>query len=430
MTTAIARNQPRQQAPAGQAGKAGPLPVVVTNPNFAGSKAGASQPREPQAMAFATDGPLEPSPTASTVATRANPPAPKPLGAKPPRSYPITNPVPESREGARPSRRAVALLADANQHAQTAKTEAQFTNLVQRCRHVLAIDNSKTVVKYSKQLASWALNRRGELRADEGRRDEALTDFADALAMDPTRWRAIHNRGVLLAQSGDFAEAFDAFNATIELNPKFAKAYSNRASLYVQAGDFESALEDYSLAITADPDLAIAHKGQGRVCHMLGQMERALRHLDAAVLLAPRDASVAGCRADLLVDMGRYNAARLAYADAIRLDPNLASAYRNLSWLQSTCPDRRYAAPTEAVANANKALELSGVEDDISLDTLAAALASAGDFRGATEAIRRAIELAPASDQPVYIERLSLYESGKAFTSEPVQQAGFESPRR
>ena len=339
------------------------------------------------------------------------------------------NPVPPKSTGSAPSQRAVALLFEANQAAQTAATEQELTRVVQRCRHVLAIDNSADAMRYSHQLASWALNKRGELRADAGQNTEAMTDFADALAMDPSRWRAIHNRAVLMAQAGKYAEAFDAFNATIELNPKFAKAYSNRASLYVQAGDFRSAMVDYTKAISIDPDLPVAHKGQGRVCHMLGRMEQALQHLEAAALLAPSDASIATCRADLLVDMGRYAAATEGYRQAIAIDAGHAGAYRNLAWLQATCPDRRFQNAQEAVANAEKAIDLLDAKDDISLDTLAAAQAAGGDFKAAIATVKKALAVAAQEDQPVYTERLSLYESGQPFFSSPVtkvSQAGYE----
>lgn len=340
----------------------------------------------------------------------------------------LPNPVAPRGTDEAPTQRAVAILADANQFAATAETEEEFTQLVQRCRHVLAIDRSQAAIDYSNQLASWALNKRGELRADAGSEEEAVVDFQDAIRMNGQCWRAVHNLGVLHAQAGRFAEAFDAFNATIDMNDQFAKAYSNRASLYVQAGDFQAALDDYQQAISVDPDLAIAHKGRGRVCHMLGRMQAALQHLDAAALLDPNDASTATCRADLLVDMGRYAAAKLGYHKAIELDPELPNAYRNLAWLQATCPDERFRNGEQAVLNAGHALELLGEEDDISLDTLAAAQAATGDFEVAIETLKRAIELAPASDDQVYDERLSLYKEGKPFRIAPVdqvQQAGY-----
>ncbi|MEM1304859.1 MAG: tetratricopeptide repeat protein [Planctomycetota bacterium] len=335
-------------------------------------------------------------------------------------SAPSNEPTVAQTTSAKPSERAVEILAKACDDAARAQSVEDFSLVVQQCRHVLAIDRAAAVVNYAEELGAWALNKRGELRADAGETADALTDFNEALRMDGTRWRARHNRGVLMAQSGKYEDAFEDFNDVIEQSPKFAKAYSNRASLYVQAGEFDAAMSDYRRAISLDPDLAVAHKGRGRVCHMLGKMDDALRHLDAAMLLAPEDAHVASCRADLLVDTGRYGQAVEGYRQAIALDAELATAYRNLAWLEATCPNERYRDGEAAVGHAKQALALTGKTDGVSLDTLAAAHAAAGDFDSAVSFARQAMATASADDTPAYAQRLQLYESRQPFVSSPI----------
>lgn len=396
-----------------------PSPLVVMNPQAMGPVRQA-QPAAPQRLAMT---PAK-QPTASAELRAGNLVLPNPVEIA--ESVKKQQPVQETTP------RAAVLLAEAHQLARTAEVEDQYSRIVQQCRHVLAIDDSPMAVQYSNELASWAMNKRGECKADQGREEEAMTDFVEAIRMNHACWRAHHNRGVLMAQAGQFADAFDAFNKTIELNPEFAKAFSNRASLYVQAGEFQRSLADYKQAISLDPDLVVAHKGRGRVCHVLGQMEQALRHYDAAALLEPSDPTIATCRADLLVDMGRYSQAAEGYTSAISLDPADAIAHRNLAWLLATCPDNSYCDGNLALKHAQRALELTGQQDDISLDTLAAAQAAMGDFTAAVATIKQAIELAPASDQAEYTYRLELYQASKPFRCEPagVVQAGFSTETR
>lgn len=333
----------------------------------------------------------------------------------------VENPVTAQGPEARPSRdKAVEYLTRASQLSQTATTEEQYTQVLQLCRSALAIDNSENVQRYSNELAGWALNRRGETKADRGESREAMLDFEDALRLDPQRWRAIHNRGVIAAQEGRFAEAFDDFNRTLELNPKFAKAYSNRAALFVQAGDFQSALDDYQQAITYDPELAIAHKGRAKVCHLMGDFEGALRHFDAAMMLAPEDATIVNYRGDLQCDIGRYSDAARSYRQAIELDPNLADAYRNLAWLAATCPNQELRNPQAAMALANKMMELVPQPGDLEHDTLAAAFAIAGDFPRAIAEMDKAIELSPAEGVENYKWRRQLYEQQRPYITEPT----------
>ena len=340
-------------------------------------------------------------------------------------SNPVAPPQPVAEK---PSQKSVELLSEANQLAASATTEEDYTAVVQACRHVLAIENAPVAVAYSHDLASWALNRRGELKTDQGRIKEALLDFNDALRLDPKRYRAIHNRGVLAAQAGRFADAFDDFNKTIELNPEYAKAYSNRGALYVQAGEMQKASADYRQAIALDPDLAVAHKGRGRVCHLLGQFELALQHLDAAARLAPEDARIVNNRGDLLSDMGRYRGAMTDYQTAIQLAPAFADAQRSLAWLYATCPDRECRNPSQALVLAKHAMEMASDPNDLDYDTLAAALAANGDYQTAVSMMDKALERSNDQDRSNYEWRRQLYAQGQPYVCEPagnVQQAAY-----
>ena len=184
--------------------------------------------------------------------------------------------APSANDGSAASSGSAQVLAEAHQLAESARTEADFSQIFSLCQQVPASQATAEEAKFGRQLAAWALNRRGQLRARAGNTEDALADFDMAIRVDPQCWRALHNRGVLLAQAGQFEPAFDDFHHTIELNPQFAKAYSNRAALYVLAGEVEPALRDYERAIELDPNLEVAHRGCGRTCHLLGRVDEAL----------------------------------------------------------------------------------------------------------------------------------------------------------
>jgi tetratricopeptide (TPR) repeat protein len=322
------------------------------------------------------------------------------------------------------------LAAQAHEWSATAKTAPEFTRIIETCRRARVSKPNGPVAQYTSELAAWALNRRGQLKAEEGRIKEAMLDFDDAVRADSKCWRATHNRGVLLAQDGQFEKAFDDFTTTIETKPDFAKAYSNRAALFVVASNLQAALQDYERAIELDPNLAIAHRGCGRVCHLLGQLDEAVGHYDAAVQLAPEDAYAIASRADLLTDLGRYIDANADYNRAIEIDPRSEHAYSGSAWLLATCPDSTVRDPELAIKRARISIELGGTEDAVSFDTLAAAQASAGDFDAATKSVRQALDLAPADERDVYRDRLLLYQHAKPYRIAPVRpvtQASYQS---
>lgn len=399
------------------------MPKVISTP--------ASEPRSIE--------PTPPNPTAAqgpvVVSLPPRPmPAPQPTdnvvrelspASQAPASYANTaigqpTPVVQETTSATATERAKTLLTEAHQLAATADTADEYSAVLKRCSYVLAIDNSQEAIGYANQLAGWALSKRGEVFENENRLTEAEADYLDALRSDPECWRAEHALGVIAARNGNADEAGRRFNRTLLLNPEFAKAYSNRAALAVQRGDFEAALNDYQQAIEIDPDFEPAHTGRGRVCHMLGRLDEGLQHLDAAELLSPEDSMIATGRGDLLVDLGRYGQAKQAYERAISLDPQSPAAYRNLAWMQATCPQTEYRDGAAAVANVEKASQLAGGSDDLTLDTKAAALAAAGRYEEAAKVQQEAIAAAPESDAAAYRERLALYQQGASFTSQPV----------
>jgi tetratricopeptide (TPR) repeat protein len=331
---------------------------------------------------------------------------------------------------ASPDTPAKQILAQAHEWSLSAKTESELTRIIDACQQVTADQSTREISRYANDLASWALNRRGQLRAEAGREEQALSDFDAAIQADAGRWRAIHNRGVLLAGNGEFEKAFEDFTRTIDLNPQFAKAYSNRAALFVVAGNFQSATEDYTQAINMDPKLTVAHRGLGRTCHLDGQLDAALRHYNHAVRLAPNDAYAIASRADVLTDLGRYAEAAADYDRAIQVDPNSSQAHSGSAWLLATCPDDAIRNPSLALERAQSALSLSNGQDAASFDTLAAAQANNGDFAGAIESVEQAVQLADPSEKEIYQQRLSLYQQEQPFRLEPnsgVVQVSHES---
>lgn len=353
--------------------------------------------------------------------------------AKPATTAPAAPPVaPRAASPAVPLSPADRLAADAHELSARAQSEAEFTQVIDRCKTVLSSQPSPATAKFAKNLMAWSLNRRGQLKAEASHDAEAIADFSEAISADPTCWRAIHNRGVLLAQSSQFEKAFDDFAATIRLNPKFAKAYSNRAALYIIADNLNGAVTDYRHSLELDPNLAVAQRGCGRACQLTGQLDEALDHYDAAVRLAPSDSFAAACRADLLTDLGRYADAAAEYNRALELDSKSTQALTGSAWLLATCPDESVRNGDLAIQRAQSAIELGGTNDALNLDTLAAAQANAGDFEAAMNSVRKAIDLTPEDERGPYHDRLLMYERAKPYRIAPIEhtahQASYDEP--
>lgn len=312
------------------------------------------------------------------------------------------------------------LLIEAHRASSTAKTETELTEVIDKCIAALRVGAKGENKAFATNLISWALNKRGQFYADAGNPELAQADFEEALHFDENNWRALHNRGVSFAEAGQFAEAFDDFHRVIKLNPKFAKAYTNRATLYVQAGDLKNAEKDYVASCKLDSKLVSARLGLARTCHMSGRYEEALIHFTTAAKLDPQNPGILCSRGDLLSDMGQYADALASYALAIEVKPSFGHAYRNGAWLLATCPNEQFRDPANAILGAKQALESEYGDRHVALDTLAAAYASAGDFKKAIKTLEEAIELAPSALRSDYVARVKLYKAGEPFVTQPV----------
>jgi tetratricopeptide (TPR) repeat protein len=115
---------------------------------------------------------------------------------------------------------------------------------------------------------------------------------------------------------------------------------------------------------------------------------------------------------------GQWQRALEDYTEALRLQPELASAHNNLAWLLATCPVDSLRNGEVALEHATWACQATGWATPNFLGTLAAAHAEAGNFSEAVHWQQRA--LADRRYRQTYgeegvRERLRLYEQGLPY---------------
>ena len=116
----------------------------------------------------------------------------------------------------------------------------------------------------------------GFLSFNEGKDQEALTDFERALRLDGKLYLSAYYGAMLspMARS-DAADSRAAFRAALnhvqELNHEFAPAYVQLAASYIQEGNFESAAALAVKAAQLRPSLGGYHTLAGNILHALGR---------------------------------------------------------------------------------------------------------------------------------------------------------------
>jgi tetratricopeptide (TPR) repeat protein len=181
----------------------------------------------------------------------------------------------------------------------------------------------------------------------------AITDYDEAIRIDPTFAQAYYNRGNSYSALGQHERAITDYDEAIRVDPTFAQAYTNRGRSYSALGQHERAITDYDETIRVDPNDAVAYYNRGRNYSALGQHERAITDYDEAIRLDPTLAQAYTNRGYSYAGLGQHERAIADHDEAIRLDPTLAQAYTNRGYSYGTLGQHE-----RAIANFDEAIRL------------------------------------------------------------------------
>jgi Flp pilus assembly protein TadD len=157
------------------------------------------------------------------------------------------------------------------------------------------------------------LNEKGLRLAREGRFEDAVRAFEEALAAAPddaviraNLGRCDANWGVSLLAKGDAAGAEQATRRARDLLPEDAVVRLNLAACLDERGYPARAAAEVRKAVELGPGVAAAHDRMGSVHYREGRLEDAAAEWEKAAALAPRDAGIAerlaGARASIAAE--------------------------------------------------------------------------------------------------------------------------------
>jgi tetratricopeptide (TPR) repeat protein/V8-like Glu-specific endopeptidase len=228
---------------------------------------------------------------------------------------------------------------------------------------------------------------------EQGNYQGALTDYNQAISLNPTYVFAYNNRGNLKHEKlNDFQGALADFDRAISLNPNNAETYYNRGSLKKKLNDFQGALADFDRAISLNPKLDEAYNNRGVLkAEKLNDFQGALADFDRALSLNPNHVFSYNNRG--LLKENNLNDPQGALADynkAIALNPNLAETYNNRGVLKKKLNDFQ-----GALADYNRAITLNPNYANAYKNRGGLKHEKLNDFQGALTDYNRAITLNP-----------------------------------
>jgi len=222
-----------------------------------------------------------------------------------------------------------------------------------------------------------------------GRLDKAQELYRAAIANDPDDVNAWYLLGVALLGAGRAQEALGALDAALRIAPDAAEPLYNRALARLALGRSDAAEADLRRAVASRPDIAEAQALLGRLVRERGLPGEAVPRLEAALAAAPGHKGAAVDLGLALQELGRTSDAIVAFRRASALVPDNADVWRCLAGLLTET-----GGGAEAAAAAKRATALDP-GNAAAWYVEGAARQTVTDLDGATDALERAVALAP-----------------------------------
>jgi tetratricopeptide (TPR) repeat protein len=132
---------------------------------------------------------------------------------------------------------------------------------------------------------------RGQALARSGKAEDALSEFDQAIALDPNNAQALYGRGLLHQGERQHQLAIDDFTAANGLTPQRAEPLLGRASSYLAMDKAREAAADLDEAAQADPQNVQIWMTRGLAYERLGDRAKAAESYGRAISLRPKDES-------------------------------------------------------------------------------------------------------------------------------------------
>ncbi|MHC4719448.1 MAG: tetratricopeptide repeat protein [Planctomycetota bacterium] len=149
----------------------------------------------------------------------------------------------------------------------------------------------------------------GGMLFEEGRFDEALVHFNEAVRINPDYSDGRRNAGIVLLKQGKIDEAIAVFSDVLSGKGDWPTAYNYLGLAYAQKGELDLAINSYNAALQLKPDYVDALKNLGIVLKEQGKTDEAVEKWTKALELEPDNPEVHYNMGVVSLERGDYDQA-------------------------------------------------------------------------------------------------------------------------
>jgi tetratricopeptide (TPR) repeat protein len=126
-----------------------------------------------------------------------------------------------------------------------------------------AVDYFTNHIRANPQWACYV--NRGDIWMEKGEYDIAISDFNEAIRLEPGDATPYCCRGIAWVGKKEYDKAIADSDEAIRIEPRFALAYYNRGVAWRSKAEYDKAISDFSKAIPLDPTNASVFNSRGSV---------------------------------------------------------------------------------------------------------------------------------------------------------------------
>ena len=164
----------------------------------------------------------------------------------------------------------------------------------------------------------------------QGHLDEAIASYRRALSIKPDSANASYNLGKALQTQGRLDEAVASYRQALSIRPDMADAYLNLGNIFNAQGKFDEAIECFRNTIRLKPDFAYAYNNLGCALHKQDDLDGAIRSFRRALEFDPSMAEIHNNLGSALKSQGELVEAIGSIKKALALRPDYVDAEYNL----------------------------------------------------------------------------------------------------
>jgi len=164
--------------------------------------------------------------------------------------------------------------------------------------------------------------RLGTAAAVQGRMEEAVGYFRQALTIQPDYPEVLNNLGIIYQSQGNLEEAADCFSRLVQIDPVSPLAHCNLGVVQKSQGFFVDAVASFRRALVARPDFAEAHYNLGVALEDQGHEDQAEASYKEALVHKPGYVNALTRLGNLRKQQGRLGEAGDYYLQALTAKPS------------------------------------------------------------------------------------------------------------